>query len=93
VSTNVICQICGIGVFRFVWWVRNYGSTPNFPCSPAFPSMQDDFEVDGEGVTCLSWNTTPLEKPMLVVGGMSKKVYIYVYGERTWDVRAFWCIP
>lgn len=35
-----------------------------------WPPMEE-FEAHKSGVTCLSWNPSPLDKPMIVTGGTS----------------------
>ena len=48
------------------------------PSAALLFSLQEAFVADPEGVTSLSWNTTPLEAAMIAVGGMSKKVSLFV---------------
>ena len=53
---------------------------------------QDEFEADSEGATCLSWNTSRFDTPMLLVGGCGKghnvKVWGYNADYRKWEVYA-----
>jgi len=42
--------------------------------------LQHEFEADSEGVTCLSWNTSRFDTPMLVVGGCGKVNNVKVWG-------------
>jgi nucleoporin SEH1 len=50
-------------------------------------NLMEEFESQKGGVTCLSWNPSPMEsKPMLAVGGTDANVKIWEYNEthRRW---------
>lgn len=62
------------------------------PTMRSHVSPQDEFEADSEGATCLSWNTSRFDTPMLLVGGCGKghnvKVWGYNADYRKWEVYA-----
>lgn len=47
-------------------------------CTP--PLLQDEFEADPEGASCVAWNPSRFDTPMLLVGGCSKANNLHVWG-------------
>lgn len=52
--------------------------------------LQEEFLADKDGVTCISWNKSRFDVPMIVVGGNSDVVKIWGYNNtfRRWQVVA-----
>ncbi|KAF1320992.1 Nucleoporin-like protein, partial [Globisporangium splendens] len=52
--------------------------------------LQEEFFADKEGVTCISWNQSRFDVPMIVVGGNSDVVKVWGYNNnyRRWQVVA-----
>lgn len=52
--------------------------------------LQEEFLADKEGVTCVSWNQSRFDVPMIVVGGNSDVVKVWGYNNsyRRWQVVA-----
>jgi nucleoporin SEH1 len=52
--------------------------------------LQEEFLADKEGVTCVSWNQSRFDVPMIAVGGNSDAVKVWGYNNsyRRWQVVA-----
>ncbi|KAJ0404329.1 hypothetical protein ATCC90586_007643 [Pythium insidiosum] len=52
--------------------------------------LQEEFLADKEGVTCISWNQSRFDAPMIAVGGNSEVVKVWGYNNsfRRWQVVA-----
>lgn len=52
--------------------------------------LQEEFLADKEGVTCVSWNQSRFDVPLIVVGGNSDVVKVWGYNNsyRRWQVVA-----
>ncbi|GLD97402.1 hypothetical protein PINS_up006086 [Pythium insidiosum] len=52
--------------------------------------LQEEFLADKDGVTCISWNQSRFDAPMIVVGGNSEVVKVWGYNNsfRRWQVVA-----
>jgi nucleoporin SEH1 len=52
--------------------------------------LQEEFLADKEGVTCISWNKSRFDAPMILVGGNSDVVKVWGYNNnyRRWQIVA-----
>lgn len=51
---------------------------------PVSPNPQTDSSYSEHGLTCLSWNESPFEPPMIAIGGYSRRAVVWTQQNSKW---------